>query len=452
MTNNNISQKFTFSKLLQFAFPTIIMMIFMSLYTMVDGVFVSRFINTTALSAVNIVFPFISFIIAIGVMFATGGSAVVAKKMGQRKDLEAKDNFTFLTLASIVLGGIISILGFVFLTPLLRLLGASDALFSYCYQYSSVLVWFVIPSILQMVFQNFFVTAGKPMLGLSVTVLGGIANIVLDYIFIVPLQMGIGGAALATGIGYCIPGFFGLFYFLFHKKADLFFVKPHWDSKALIETLFNGSSEMVTNLSSAAVTFLFNLVMMQYLGEDGVAAITIVLYAQYLLTGFSLGYSIGIAPVISYNYGSENISQLRMIIHKSVRFLTICSVIAFLASLFGAKYIALIFAAKGSAVYHIAVKGFYLFSICFLFMQLNIFASAAFTALSNGKASALLSFLRTFLFLAPGIYLLPKVMGITGIWLSVPLAEFLGIFVTIGFFLYYRGIYIPKNKKALQLK
>lgn len=439
--SNALSKKFTFWSLLKFALPTIVMMEFMSLYTMVDGVFVSRMVGTSALSAVNIVYPAISFVIAVGIMLATGGSAVIAANMGEGKNQEAKENFTLIVVTGIAAGLLITALGLVFLDPLLRALGANASIYHYCYDYAFVLILFVPLSILQMLFQFFFVTAGKPSYGLFVTILGGLANIVLDYLLIGPADMGIAGAALATGIGYSIPALYGLYYFTVKRKGTLYFVKPKFRIKVLLHSCTNGSSEMVTNLSTAVVTLLFNILMMKYLGEDGVAAITIVLYAQYLLTAIFLGYSSGIAPIISYNYGNQNNPQLQKIFTISMKFLISSSVVIFIIALVFARLIVLVFAPVGSSVYQIAIHGFYLFSSGYLFMGINIFASSLFTALSDGKVSAILSFLRTFVFIAIGMLLLPRFLSVNGIWLAVPIAEVLSILVSAFYIYRQRNVY-----------
>lgn len=439
--SNILAKKFNFLSLLKFTAPTIIMMVFMSFYTMIDGVFVSKYIGTSALSAVNIVYPFLSFVIAVAIMLATGGSAVIAKKMGENKLKEAKENFSLIILIGIIIGIIITILGLIFLDPLIRLLGASDAIYQFCYDYGLILILFTTFGILQMLFQYFFVTAGKPTIGLIVTFIGGVANIVLDYVFIVPMDMGIAGAALATGIGFSIPAIFGFFYFLLNKKGVLHLTKPKLDFKMLFSTFVNGSSEMVINLAGAVTTFLFNIVMMQYLGEDGVAAITIILYAQFLLIAIYLGYSSGIAPIISYNYGNKNTQELRKLFKISMIFLIVTSLINYIVSILLANNIVTIFAEQGTSVFNIAKDGFRTFSISYIFIGINIFASGMFTALSNGKVSAIISFLRTFLFLIISIIFLPKILGIEGIWLAVPIAEFLTIIISIIYLIKLRKTY-----------
>ena len=438
---NALAKQHTFSSIMKFTAPTIVMMVFMSLYTMVDGVFVSRFVSTTALSAVNIVYPYINIVIAVAIMLATGSSAIIARKMGEGNFEEARTNFSFITLLGVVVGIVLGLLALVFLDPLLRLLGAEGALYPLCWDYAVYLIPFAPLSILQMLFQYDFVAAGRPGLGLFVIVLGGIANMVLDYVFIVPFQMGIAGAALATGIGYSIPALFGLLFFFINKKGTLYFVRPKFDKKVLLYSCTNGSSEMVTNLSMAVTTFLFNILMLQYLGEDGVAAITIVLYAQFLLTAVYLGYSSGISSVFSFNYGARNDAQLQRLFRISMWTVTLSSFAVFLLSLLCADPIILIFAPRNTQVFALAKHGFLLFSFCYLFTGTNIFASAFFTALSNGKVSAILSFLRTFVFIVLAMLLLPLFLGVDGVWLAIPVAELLTVFFSCYFFLRYRSVY-----------
>lgn len=440
-STNILAKKFNFFSLLKFTGPTIIMMVFMSLYTMVDGVFVSNIIGEQALSAVNIIFPVQSIIIALAIMFATGGSAIIARNMGEGHSRLAKQNFSLIVATGIVIGIVLSIVCITFIDPIINLLGSTPALQGYCYDYLKTILYFAPLAVLQMLFQYFFVTAGKPNVGLFVTMAGGVANVVLDYLFMVPLDMGITGAALATGIGYSIPAIFGLIYFAVKRKGTMYFVKPKFDISVIIESAFNGSSEMVTNLAVAVTTFLFNLTMIKYLGENGVAAITIVLYAQFLLTAVYLGFSSGIAPIFSYNYGEENHGELKKLFRLSMIFITVSSVVIFILSIVLSPNIVGIFVSNESDVFNIAINGFLLFSLSYLFTGYNIFASAMFTAFSNGKVSAIISFVRTFLFIVSGILLLPLVLGANGIWLAVPIAEALTLVISFLYFAKYKSIY-----------
>lgn len=430
-TNQNIlNQDWTAGKLLCFAFPTIIMMIFMGLYTIIDTIFVANFVNTDALSAINIVCPVINVTVGAGTMLATGGNAVISRQMGAGENQAAKEDFTLLVITGVIIGFFIFLCGTVWIDRLIYALGASVRLFPYCKEYLGILLLFVPANILQTLFSNLFVTAGKPGFGFGLSVLSGAANIVLDYIFIALCGLGIRGAALGTGIGYLLPSIAGMIYFT-RGDGTLFFVRPKLKWSVLRESSLNGSSEMAGQMASAVTTFLFNRAMMDLLGEDGVAAVTIMIYSQFLLNTLYIGYSMGIAPIIGFNYGNGNAVRQKKVFQISMRFILAASVTVFAFARFGGTCIAGLFAGELTEVYHIASEGFTVFSYGFLFCGLNHFTSAMFTALSNGKVSAVLSFLRTFGLLAGGILLLPRIWGITGVWLAVPVAEGIMFFVSI---------------------
>ena len=429
---NSIEKEFDFLGLLRFAFPTIIMMMVSGLYTIVDSIFVSRIVGVNALSAINIVFPIINIIIGLAVMLASGGSAIIAGKLGKKQPHEAKRDFTFIIIAGVICGAIVTIVGILFIEPIIYGLGSSEILYEYCYEYLKIVLFFAIPYILQLLFQTFFVTAGKPGLGLVLTITAGIVNIILDYVFMVGLNLGVQGAAIATGIGGLIPSIIGIIYFT-RSKVSLHFVKPSWDLKVLKESCSNGSSEMVTNLSVAVTTFLFNIILMKYLGEDGVAAVTIMLYVQFLLTSIFMGFSLGVSPVISYNYGARNHKQLYKIYNICKSFILVSSVAMYLMSTIFASELISVFTAKGTAVYEIAQNGFRLFSISFLFAGINIFTSALFTALSDGRISAIISFMRTFVFMVISLLIFPKLFSVDGIWIAIPFAEIMTVILSIIF-------------------
>ncbi|MCI8658913.1 MAG: MATE family efflux transporter [Lachnospiraceae bacterium] len=443
MSENVLDQEWNVSSLLKFAFPTIVMMIFMGLYTMVDTIFVARLVNTDALSAINIVCPVINLTVGLGTMLAAGGNAIVSRKMGEGAEQEAREDFTMLVAAGVAMGMALLAAGLFWMEEIIIFLGASGRLFPYCRDYLTVLVLFIPANILQTLFANFLVTAGRPGLGLGLSVLAGVANIIFDYLFLVPLGMGIRGAALGTGIGYLIPAAAGMVFFM-GKRGTLFFVPlrregkaPGWVQasgrmKVVTESCINGSSEMVSQLATALTTYLFNITMMGLVGEDGVAAITIMIYSQFLLNTLFLGYSMGIAPVIGFHYGNKNHARQRRVLRISAGFLAVASLAVFGFSRTGGEYIAGMFAQKASEVYKLAVHGFGIFSFGFLFCGWNIFASGMFTALSNGKISAAISFLRTFGLLAGSILLLPRVWGIVGVWLAVPAAEGVMFVVSAG--------------------
>lgn len=443
MNENVLDQEWDALSLLKFAFPTMVMMMFMGFYTIVDTIFVAQFVNTDALSAINIVCPVINFTVGLGTMIATGGNAIISRKMGAGANQEAREDFTLLVIFGGVIGMALLTAGFFWLEEIITFLGASNRLFPYCKDYLTVLVFFIPANILQTLFANWLVTAGRPGLGLGLSVLAGLANILFDYIFLVPCGMGIRGAALGTGIGYLIPAVAGLAFFM-SRKGPLFLVGLHrkrnnttsaqvsGQLQMVGESCLNGSSEMVSQLATALTTYLFNITMMELAGEDGVAAITIIIYSQFLLNTMFLGYTIGVAPVIGFHYGNGNHIGQRKVLGISMKFLATVSLAMFIFCLAGGSQIAGMFADKTSKVYEIAVHGFAIFSFGFLFCGWNIFISGMFTALSNGKISAMLSFLRTFGLLAGGILLLPRLWGITGVWLAVPMAEGIMFVVSVG--------------------
>ena len=437
---NRLDRDYSAAGLLGFALPTVIMMIFTSLYTIVDGIFIARLVGEDALAAANIVFPCLCAVMAVGIMLSTGGSAAVARKMGEGDEEGARRDFTFLTLAGVSAGAVFFLLGLLAPEALSRLLGASPALLPHCTVYLRVQLLFAPAAMLQFLFQSFFVAAGRPGLGLGLTVAAGVTNGVLDVVFMGPMKLGILGAALGTVSGYLIPAVCGLAFFALRRQGLRFVpTRPRW--RVLGKSCANGSSEMVTNLAAAVVTFLFNSIMMTYAGETGVAAITIVLYAQFLLTALYLGFSMGVAPLISFAYGAENRRRLRRLFSRCMVFLLAGSVGIFALALALAGGIVGLFSPAGSAVNALALEGFRLFSPTFLFAGVNIFASAFFTALSDGRTSAIVSFARTFGFLTAGLLLLPRLMGVAGVWLAVPAAEALCLGLSLFFLWRYRGVY-----------
>ena len=427
---NPLAESFNALSLIRFAFPSMVMMLFMGLYTIVDTIFVARFVDTNALSSINIVCPVINLIVGLGTMLATGGSAVVAKKMGNGNTEEARSNFTLIVVAGAVIGLLITAAGLLFLDEIIWGLGASEILFPYCRDYLMIQLIFAAFNMMQVLYQNLFVTAGKPTLGFVLAVLAGITNIVFDYVFIVLLQMGIKGGAIGTGIGYMIPSIIGTIFFLM-KRSELHFCKPNMDASVLLKSCSNGVSELVSQCSTAVTTFLFNITMMKLLGEDGVAAITVLIYSQFLLTTLYIGFSMGTAPVVSYNYGSGNVKQLKKTVRICFRFIAGISIFVFLFSLLGGESIAKVFAENNRNVFEITKSGFSIFSFSFLFSGCNIFSSALFTALFNGKASAAISLLRTFGFITVFLLVLPRFLEVTGVWLAVPLAEIFTLMLTI---------------------
>lgn len=427
----SIGQKFTPLSLLKFAMPSMVMMVFMSLYTIVDGIFVSRFAGSDALSAVNIVWPMGSVLLAVGIMLATGGSAVVARKLGEGKGQEARENFTMFVVIGLIASLLFLVVTAVFLEPICYLLGSDEVLLPYCKEYLLVIMAFGPACMLQSLYQCFFVTAGRPGLGLGLIISAGIANAILDYVFMGPLGWGVKGAAFATGIGQMIPAVLGTIYFLFVRK-ELYFVRFKIKVKDLMQACANGSSEMVTNLSNAVITFAFNLILMRMAGSDGVAAITIILYGQFLFSSLYLGFTMGVAPVVSYRFGAKRFDELRKLNEICRNFIIASSLVITVISFVGAPVIVETFVGVETKTYELTVSGFAIFSIAYLFTGFNIYASGLFTALSDGKNSAIISFCRTLVFILLSLLTLPALIGINGVWLAIPVAEFLTFFLAFG--------------------
>lgn len=368
---NALEKKVTLTSLIKYTLPTVVMMMFFSLYTIVDGMFISKFVGANALSATNIVYPVINILIGIGVMFATGGSAIVAKTMGENKNEEAREYFTIITISAVV-GIVVEIICIIFMKDIIYALGSTESLYFNCKEYLFFMIIFTPFIILKLYFDYFLVTAGVPNLGLISSIAGGILNIVLDYVFIVQLNMGVRGAALATCIGYVVPSLVGIIYF-FNKKNLLHFVKPKFNFKIILNSCSNGISEMVTQISSALTTFMFNIVMIKFLGEDGVAAITIILYMQFLLNAAYLGFISGVSPRISYNYGKQDENQVEKLFKYSIMIICAFGITTFIMSRAMSEILILLFAEKGSVLFDISHNGFMIFSIAFLVAGINIF-------------------------------------------------------------------------------
>ena len=448
---NSLEKKVTLTSLIKYTLPTVVMMMFFSLYTIVDGMFISKFVGANALSATNIVYPVINILIGIGVMFATGGSAIVAKTMGENKNEDAREYFTLITISAIIVGVVVEIICIIFMKDIIYALGSTESLYYNCKEYLFFMIIFTPFIILKLYFDYFLVTAGVANLGLLSSVAGGILNIVLDYVFIVEFNMGVRGAALATCIGYVVPSLVGIIYF-FNKKNLLHFVKPKLNMKVILRSCSNGMSEMVTQISSALTTFLFNIVMIKFLGEDGVAAITIMLYIQFLLNAAYLGFTSGVSPRISYNYGRQDEKQVENLFKYSLIIICVFGIVTFFMSRAMSEILISLFAEKGSSLFDISHNGFMIFSMAFLVAGINIFGSGMFTAFSNGKISAILSLMRTFVFFLTGIFILPRIMGVNGVWLVVPFAEVSTMIVSLTFMYKYKKAYLYDNAFAFKRK
>ena len=439
--NNKLSQKINTLSLLSFALPSILMFVSMSVFFVVDGAIVSRFVGQDALASVNISYPLFNLVWAIGIMLATGGNAFCAKLLGEQQIDTAKKSFSMIVTLGFCLGLLIAIISYTFTPQISLFLGANENLLQYTTPFIKAMS-FGMPFIISTtIFQYFFVTIGKPSIGFSLALTGGIINVVFDCIFIIKYDFGIAGAAYATSLGMFVSSIYGFLYFSFKRKSIICFVPFKFISNTINKVSSNGSSEMVSNLALAVTTYLFNKIMMYLAGVSGVAAITILLYSQFLLAAIFMGYSSGVAPLISYNFGANNRKNLKRILIISLRFLLLCSLCIFALINLKSQYLVEIFAKKGTEVFDLAQSGLLLFSFGFLFMGINIFASAMFTAFSNGKISALLSFLRTFLFLISSLFILSKLYGTNGVWTAIPVAEFLTIIFSIYFLNKYKKIY-----------
>lgn len=430
--SNGLTKQHDAKSLLVFAMPTIVMMVFMSLYTMVDGIFVANFVSADALAGLNLVIPALSMLVSLSVMVSAGGSVVISRKLGEGKDREAKEDLSSIVMLTVVFGAIVTVLALIFADPVLRLLGTTDGLYAVAYDYYQVLAMFTIPCLLQVQFQYFFVTAGAPTLGLVCVVAGGVSNVILDYVFIVPLEMGIRGAALATGIGYSIPAVVGIVWFIVNRKGLLHFTLPRLRLSTLRESVVNGVASMIINLAGATVTWLYNRVIILYLGEIGISAATIVLYARFMLNSVLSGYSSGVAPVISFNYGRKDYAQVKLLFRTSLKAVLIGSALVLLVSVMLRDAIVALFASGEPELAALARRGILLFSISYLFNGVNTFAATLFSSLNNGKLSAYMAFLTTFLFLTGAIFLLPNLgLEADGVWLAVPVAELCSLFLSI---------------------
>lgn len=441
MENQNVYERpVTLKNILKFAIPTIAMTVFMSFYTMVDGLFVSNLIGTNALSAINLTAPIIQLVTAISTMLATGGSAVIMKKMGGQKTQEAKEDFTFLILVNVVVGFIMCGLGYMLMEDIFAGMNLSSDVAGYCIEYLSCYLLFTVPILLMNNFTLYMIASEKAALSLICSVTGGILNMVLDYIFIKTFDMGIRGAALATGLGYSVTAVVGLFVFS-QKKNLLHFKKPVFRFKVLISAATNGCSEMATALVTGIITMMFNWTMLHYIGEDGVAAVTIIMYVLMFASSLYTGYSYGVAPMISFYYGEQNHDKLKKLVTISLKVIGVISLLTVAASFILTKPLVSVFARPDNPVYDLAVTGNKICTIALFFIGFNIFASGMFTALSNGIVSAILAFSRSFVFMLITMIILPIFLGVNGIWLATPAAELMALALSTSMFAKYRKKY-----------
>lgn len=436
-----LSEHFTYHKLLRFVFPSIVMMIFTSIYSVVDGLFVSNFAGKTALASINLVFPVLMGLSALGFMIGTGGSAIVAKTLGEGEKEKANEYFSMLVYVTAIGGILLSMLGALIIPEIARMLGAKGELLDNCILYARISFLSMPAFMLQNVFQSFFVTAEKPKLGLFVIVAAGVTNMVLDFIFVGVLGLGLTGAAVATVCGEFIGGLFPILYFTRPNSSLLRLGKTHFNGRILLQTCINGSSELMTNLSSSIVNSLYNIQLMRFAGENGVAAYGAIMYVNFIFVAIFLGYSIGSAPVISFHYGAGHHDELKNLFQKSLRLIGCWGLMLAVISQFLAIPLSTLFVGYDAELLAMTRQGFRIYCLVYLFNGFNIFGSSFFTALSNGGVSAAISFLRTLVFQIAAVLILPAILGINGIWSAVSAAELLTLCVTVSFLIRQRNKY-----------
>ena len=435
-----LSDHFSYSKLLRFTLPSICMMVFTSIYGVVDGLFVSNFAGKTPFAAINLVMPFIMILGGMGFMIGTGGTALVSKLMGEGKKDEANSTFSMMVLFTLLLGIVLSAVGFLTMRPVSYFLGATDAMIDDCVLYGRIVTGFTFAFMLQNVFQSFFIAAEKPRLGLIVTVAAGITNMVLDALFIAVFNWGVAGAAIATVLSQCVGGVLPLIYFLRPNDSLLRMRPTSLRLRPILQACGNGSSELMSNISSSLVGMLYNFQLMHLIGEDGVSAYGVLMYVQFIFVAIFIGYSIGCAPVVSFHFGAQNHNELKSLLRKSTLLMASGGVLLTIAARLLAAPLARLFVGYDAGLFELTSHAFRLFSWSFLLAGFNIFVSGFFTALNNGAISAAISFLRTLVFQTASVLILPLLLGVDGIWWAITVAEIFALLISLMF------LYLKRNK------
>lgn len=417
------------------------MMVFTSIYGVVDGFFVSNYAGKTEFAAVNLIMPFLMILGSIGFMFGTGGSALISKTLGEGKSEKAQRIFSLLVYTALIIGIVIAVLGIVFLKPIAILLGADGDMLGYCITYGRIILSALPAFILQYAFQSFFVAAGKPQLGLYVTIAAGVTNMILDWLLVGVFSLGVVGAAYATAASEAIGGIVPLIYFMRKNTSYLRLRKTKFMGKAIVKACTNGSSELMSNISMSIVSMLYNMQLMKYAGEDGVAAYGVLMYVNFVFLAVFIGYSVGTSSVIGFNYGAQNHSEIQGLLKKSTVIISIFAVCMLVLAQVLAKSIASIFVGYDAGLMNLTLHAFRISSFAFLFAGFAIYGSAFFTALNNGLISALISFLRTLVFQVAAVIIFPIILGINGIWISIVAAEIVASFVTVIFIFAMRKKY-----------
>lgn len=429
--NIELSEHFTYRKLLKFTFPSIIMMVLASVYGVVDGFFISNYIGAEAFAAVNIVMPFLMIFGAVGFMVGTGGSALVSYTFGVGDSKKANETFSLLIYVLIGIGILFTLIGLVFLKPICSILGADEVMLPYCVNYGRIILWALVPFMLQNVFQSFLVTAERPNLGLYITIAAGVVNIVLDAVLVGSFRLGVEGAAVATAISQCIAGVIPLVYFAIPNKSKLRLGKTSLDMKSIVKACGNGASEFMTNISLSIVNMLYNWQLMRLLGTNGVVAYGVIMYVNFIFLAIYIGYSMGSAPIVGFHYGAGNKDELKNLFTKSLKIIFAVSITLTVIAEFLASPLSKIFVSYDKELLEITIKAFSIYSLSFLLSGFNIYVSAFFTALNDGITSAGISFCRTLIFQIISVLLLPVFMGASGIWFAVIVAELLALVVSV---------------------
>lgn len=436
-----LSDHFTYARLFRFVLPSIVMMVFTSIYGVVDGLFVSNFAGKTAFASINLIMPFLIILGAIGFMLGTGGTALVSRVLGEGDKERANKYFSMITLFGILLGVILTVVGVLAMRPMAILLGATEAMVDDCVLYGRIVVCFLTSFMLQNMFQSFLIAAEQPKFGLLITLAAGVTNMVLDALFVGVFRWGIAGAAIATGISQTVGGVVPLMYFLFSKSSPLRLRWTKFEAQPLLRSCANGSSELMSNISGSLIGMLYNAQLMRFLGEDGVATYGVLMYVQFIFVAIDIGYSIGCAPIISYHYGAQNHPELRNLLMKGLKVMGILGIVMTIAAISLSGTLANIFVGYDATLCELTRHAFHLFSFAFLLAGFNIFLSSFFTALNNGGVSAAISFLRTLVFQAASVILLPMALDVDGLWWAASAAEALAFVVSIGFLLAQKGKY-----------
>lgn len=436
-----LSDHFTYARLFRFVLPSIVMMVFTSIYGVVDGLFVSNFAGKTAFASINLIMPFLIILGAMGFMLGTGGTALVSRVLGEGDKERANKYFSMITLFGILLGVILTVVGVLAMRPMAILLGATEAMVDDCVLYGRIVVCFLTSFMLQNMFQSFLIAAEHPKFGLLITLAAGVTNMVLDALFVGVFRWGIAGAAIATGISQTVGGVVPLMYFLFSKSSPLRLRWTKFEAQPLLRSCANGSSELMSNISGSLIGMLYNAQLMRFLGEDGVATYGVLMYVQFIFVAIDIGYSIGCAPIISYHYGAQNHPELRNLLMKGLKVMGILGIVMTIAAISLSGTLANIFVGYDATLCELTRHAFHLFSFAFLLAGFNIFLSSFFTALNNGGVSAAISFLRTLVFQAASVILLPMALDVDGLWWAASAAEALAFVVSIGFLLAMKGKY-----------